>query len=138
MDDFMTKPLRPATLERVVARWLPESRVPVDGEADPLDRAALAELDALGSGVTASVVTTFLDGLSERTAELRDAVAAGDSERVRRLAHGLKGSAGYVGATALAAGYARLEAGEHEVLGEVEAETVRVDGALRAVLAAGA
>jgi CheY-like chemotaxis protein len=148
MDDFITTPLRPHTLSRVLARWAGAAAEPDTGAtgggteagdaADPLDRRALAELDALGPGLVGGVVTTFLDTVADRMPELRAAVAAGDAPEVRRLAHAVRGSANYVGATDLAGSYRRLEtedpARAAELLAAVESELTRATEALRAVL----
>ena len=106
-------------------------------EPPAVDADALAELDALGPGVLEAVVTTFLDTLPERLAELRAAVRDSDADQVRRAAHGLRGSAGYVGAATIADGCARLEAGEpaEDAFADLQAAAGRVTEALRAELA---
>ncbi|HEV7827148.1 MAG TPA: ATP-binding protein [Mycobacteriales bacterium] len=147
MDDFVAKPLRRETLERMLVRWVahephPTAAPDVPGAA-AMDPRALAELAALGPEAVAAVVTTFLDALPEQLAALRAAVdgADADAEQVRRVAHGLRGSAGYVGATALAEGCARLEEGPAAdvaaALAAVEAAAAHADGALRAELTPG-
>jgi CheY-like chemotaxis protein/HPt (histidine-containing phosphotransfer) domain-containing protein len=154
MDDFVTKPLRPEVLARVLDRWVgadavpaepaPAARVappaPAAPAAGPLDRAALAELAALGPDLLAGVVTTFLDSTPARMAELRAAVETGDGTGIRAVAHAIKSSASYVGASALADTYALLETAEPAeapgLLAAAEAELARVTEALGAVLAA--
>jgi HPt (histidine-containing phosphotransfer) domain-containing protein len=144
MDDFVTKPLRPETLAWVLDRWVgatstsSTSSAAAGDDADPLDRGKLDELGAMGPGLVRGVVTTFLDTLPERLAELRAAVARQDTEAVRALAHGVRGSAGYVGAVALADALALLENGDAartaEHFAAVETELARVAAALRNVL----
>jgi CheY-like chemotaxis protein len=157
MDDFMTKPLRPETLGRVLGRWLPDAALPgvdlpgadlpgadlpgADTVADPLDRTYLTQLQALGPVLLGGIVSTFLDGVPERLAELRLAVDEGDGREVSRLAHTLRGSAAYVAAPTLADLCGGLEAAGASgsastvaLLAEVEAELDRVARELRVVV----
>jgi PAS domain S-box-containing protein len=149
MDDFVTKPLRPEVLGRVLARWLSDARanperpapaaVPIPERPaaadDPLDRTALAQLAEVGSGLLESVVTAFLGTVAERMPELRAAVADGAAADIARIAHGVRGSAGYVGATALATAYGVLETADvsrsADLLAVVEAELAPAVEALR-------
>jgi PAS domain S-box-containing protein len=147
MDDFVTKPLRPETLACILDRWVGADGVaaarPVPaGAADPtgpLDRETLDELAALGPDLVRGVVTAFLATVPDRLTELRAAVARQDVAAVRGLVHGVRGSAGHVGATALVEVLARLEdddgAEAVEHLAAVEAELARVTTALHDVLA---
>ena len=138
MDDFVTKPLRPETLARVLDRWV-GGVAPSGALVDPLDHTVLADLGTVDAELVNGVVTAFLDTVPTVTAELRAAVEAGDVAEVRRLAHGIRGSAGYVGAPALVAACAELENAEPARAGElfatVEAELERVRASLRLVLA---
>jgi PAS domain S-box-containing protein len=137
MDDFVTKPIRSQTLAHVLERWVPVEGSPqyVPSARDPLDSGVLAELGKLGPELLHGVATAFLDTVPARTAELRIAAGRQDVDEVRQLAHGVRGSAGYVGATALADMYAELESGDLTRLDEVDAELDRVCAALREVLA---
>jgi CheY-like chemotaxis protein/HPt (histidine-containing phosphotransfer) domain-containing protein len=147
MDDFVTKPLRPETLARILDRWVGADGVAAarpgaagGGEpADPLDRGSLDELAALGPDLVRGVVTAFLDTVPDRLTELRAAVARQDLAAVRGLVHGVRGSAGYVGATSLVEVLAHLESDDGtnavERLAAVEAELARVTTALHEVLA---
>jgi len=56
------------------------------------------------------LLTKFVEHADRAVVELRAAAACGDRERVRAVAHGLKGSAGNVGAKPLADLAAELEA----------------------------
>jgi CheY-like chemotaxis protein/HPt (histidine-containing phosphotransfer) domain-containing protein len=140
MNDFVTKPLRPATLERVLDRWLGGTRPAASRAGDPLDGDVLAGLGALGPEVLLGVASTFLDTVPDQMAALRAAAGTGEVADVRRLAHTIRGSAGYVGATALADAYAELETAELSrvtaMLDTVDAELARVCEALRTLLSA--
>jgi signal transduction histidine kinase/CheY-like chemotaxis protein len=88
----------------------------------------------------AEILLAFARRLPAVLADIDDAVVDGDHPRVGRLAHGLKGSAGTLGAHRLAAACARLEAyaQKHDVAGQ--AATLRelhdrADVAERAVTA---
>ncbi|MCC6215103.1 MAG: response regulator [Polyangiaceae bacterium] len=97
MDDYVTKPLRQQDLLRAL---------------EPLARSAPpAEEPALDPGVRRSprVIELFLQHTPPLLDELAEAGSREDAEGVRRLAHKLKGSAGAVGATALAAAARGLE-----------------------------
>jgi len=71
--------------------------------------ALLAEWDENGEFV-AQVLETFLRVTTQDVTELKDACRGGDADRIARLAHRVKGSAGEVGAQALRSRAARLEA----------------------------
>ena len=47
---------------------------------------------------SALIAGLFIDEASERLGQLADAIEVGDAARLRKLAHGLKGSAATVGA----------------------------------------
>jgi two-component system sensor histidine kinase/response regulator len=131
MDDYLTKPIKPAELAEVLARWLPQ------------EASDLAKRNELGQGQAASpsvpitpssadeeivfdetVLLGLLDGDREAAGEiiadfladvpqlieaLKQAVESGDHVGVRRQAHTLKGASANVGAQALRVLSARLE-----------------------------
>jgi HPt (histidine-containing phosphotransfer) domain-containing protein len=128
LSDAPANPERPAP----AAVPIPERPAAAD---DPLDRTALAQLAEVGSGLLESVVTAFLGTVAERMPELRAAVADGAAADIARIAHGVRGSAGYVGATALATAYGELETADvsrsADLLAVVEAELAPAVEALR-------
>jgi CheY-like chemotaxis protein len=126
MDDFLSKPIRGASLEAVLHHWTdggepteaaPSARedapaaqaAPAEPTPSPLtvtlDLAALRpiqELEGLGrSGLFAEMLELFRQEGSTRLENLRIALANGDAERVYRLAHAMKGEAMAWGATDL-------------------------------------
>ena len=131
MDDYLAKPIKPAELVEVLARWLPRNpgkTLAKDG-AEPSDAASPS-----ASLVTApeeeqpifdeSVLLGLFDGdreaMNEILAEflgdiprvigvLKQAVEAGDQAGVRLQAHTLKGASANVGAQAMRRVSARLE-----------------------------
>ena len=97
MDGYLSKPIEPVLLFREVER--PD--VPADAGPLPVDRAAV--LQRLGGDETllADVASLFVEDCPARLAALEEAVAAGDAERIRFAAHGLKGAAGNLSAQRL-------------------------------------
>ena len=131
-DEFLTKPVRLATLDATLRRFAPVSGqppagpapsvpvvpVPRDGEAtdDVLDAETVDELRDLGPDAFAHLYGTYADGLPDTLAALADAAAGGawseDDERsVPRLAHRLKGSSAAMGALGMAELCQLLQAG---------------------------
>jgi signal transduction histidine kinase/CheY-like chemotaxis protein/HPt (histidine-containing phosphotransfer) domain-containing protein len=108
MDDYVSKPVKPAALEAALRRCLPAS---VGTSA--LEAGALAEFVDLAGGDTAllaELVETFLTDADERLVAMRAATAAGDRETLGKTAHTLKGSSSSIGARDLAALAGKLEA----------------------------
>lgn len=124
MDAFLPKPVGLAELGRVLGPLTatPGTHDDVDGNppagpSDDLDDAAgavdLGALDVLADeladpAVVASLVTTFLDVLDQRRAD----IAGDDPEAAAREAHSLKSSARMLGAAELADACQALESGE--------------------------
>ena len=104
MDDYMSKPLRLATVTTLIERYreppvhAPAAIrlvIPGPGEA-VFDQSPLREI---GDPETEQLLATmFLEQARERLPQIADAIATDDPERLRELAHGLKGSAATVGA----------------------------------------
>jgi DNA-binding response OmpR family regulator len=108
---------RPTTDEVVVA---PGSSDPDENRAAPqpdreltLDRTAVASLRDLspdsGSAFVVSLIDLFISEAEVQVAELRGAVARGDGEATRHLAHRLAGSSNTIGARRLATLSGQLE-----------------------------
>lgn len=76
-------------------------------DAEPVDPVVLGQLRELGGDDGAvfveGIVRSFLAHAERAVVELRAAATSGDRDRMRRAAHGLKGSAGNVGARPLSA-----------------------------------
>lgn len=128
MDDYVTKPVRAATLATTLERWAPcaanlsEHGTLDTSEAPPgqaLDRSVLDGLrdleDAGSPNFVGEVVTLFLDDTPRRLSSLQTALARGDAAAVAQHAHALKGSCGNFGAARMA-----IIAGQLEALGRSE------------------
>ncbi len=145
MDGFLAKPLRLSALGELLD-GLPG---PASAAAEPpaegqLDRAVFDRLGQLDGGrgeVRRQVVELFLERAPAQLESMRRAVREGDLETLGRAAHSLRGSAGMLGASALAERLGQLErsvtapvvelAFEPARLGEVEAALDRALAALR-------
>jgi two-component system sensor histidine kinase/response regulator len=93
MNDYITKPIHPGAFAQTLARWV--------RPAPP--RAAIARDQGLAgfSGKTAlyeKALALFLELYRPRRDEVRDALAKGDRETARRLAHAMISAAGTIGA----------------------------------------
>jgi CheY-like chemotaxis protein len=110
MDDYISKPVDPAQLDRVLARWVGSVadggvQQPPQSADEAINRErvrALREMCASGGGPDRwpQLIGLFLEDAEQRAAKLR-LEAAVDAEAVRDLAHGLKGSSANFGATTM-------------------------------------
>ena len=123
MDDYVSKPLLSAELDRVVDRWLSDgsqrTKPPAGAAQRSLDAARLEELRELGAPVLARLTAVFREQAPVNARQVMEAAEAADGSAVRLSAHKLKGSALAVGAGPLAAKCELLVAmGDEERLDE--------------------
>jgi signal transduction histidine kinase/CheY-like chemotaxis protein len=125
MDAYISKPIQPLELFRVLARLFPEDAAQTDATvpasavsaATPGDLADADVWDAEISlanaggdpGLRNELVELFLEESPRILQELNDAATARDAAAAKRLAHGLKGSAAAIGAIAALRTAERLE-----------------------------
>jgi CheY-like chemotaxis protein len=144
MDDYLSKPVQRAELDRVLA-WAagaphrtPMPPSPSNLEAPACDRAAaVARLGGAGA-LFAEVAGLFLSDSSQQLDQIRRAVAEADAPGLRRAAHALKGAAAYVGGVGVAEVAHRLEllgaddnlTAAPETLRTLEREVIRLTTAL--------
>ncbi len=128
MDEFVTKPIAPASLFEVIARWLrarpvrggrrkapPALRVDAATAAAPAALLDLAALSATFGGNQAKMrkyALMFLESAPRVLGDMDEALARADGQALADLAHRLKASASAVGATGFAALCVELEAPE--------------------------
>jgi CheY-like chemotaxis protein len=158
MDDFIPKPVDLDVLRDVLIRWIDDRRTaatggaaalprprpepePLPGADDALDRARLDLLRSLpgpsGAGLLDVVVASFAADAPARLAALRSAVDSGDLVLATAAAHALKGAAGNLGATRVAALSGELEtAGRDGDLVAARDLLARLDTQLREALSA--
>jgi HPt (histidine-containing phosphotransfer) domain-containing protein len=97
MDGFIGKPVRIEVLRNALDEAASREGAGVPAlDAAAFDRLRVLERDA--PGVLSEIVRLFLTDTPERIQSLRAAASRGDAETLGSLAHGLKGSSGYIGA----------------------------------------
>jgi signal transduction histidine kinase/CheY-like chemotaxis protein/HPt (histidine-containing phosphotransfer) domain-containing protein len=129
MDDFMTKPIAPATLQATLATWVAGRRagraaaaaVPraaavettraeaPDGRGRSIDMAALARFVGSDPAQLRHFARRYLQTAGATVAEMQAALAAGDLPGLAALGHRLKSSSRMVGASRAAAMSEALE-----------------------------
>ena len=160
MDDYVSKPVKPAQLSEILERWTADAKdaeLPPEGAGaaheadanghtgpeDPLDPDVLAGLRELGDAeLLAELVELFVDDTPSRILALGDALEKDDAEAVERVAHTLKGSCGNMGAWRMAEICENLQemggsgdlSGASELVEQLEAEFGRARQALEAEL----
>ncbi|MEO5374788.1 MAG: response regulator, partial [Alphaproteobacteria bacterium] len=112
MNDFISKPVEPATLFATLDRHAPGGSAGAAAEEHPgpsgmhrdglLDRSKLDELTAmLGEGYIAEVIDAYRGAAEESLGRLEAAVASRDHDRLRAEAHDLKAMSGNLGLLAV-------------------------------------
>ncbi len=122
MDDYMTKPLQPEELVKVLARWMPRPGVTalLSGEVQAdasrpvplpvgIDFHSLLHRCMGKEDLAMRLVGKFLTQAGEDVKELETAIREQDAARVRLVAHRLKGAAANVSAGAIREIASRLE-----------------------------
>ena len=155
MDDHIAKPVLLAEVQAMLARWLGSRATTPTAPVGPtvaaqsgvavLDERRLTELgrvDAMGNGpaLVSRLVESFLDRIPVDLADLRAALDQGDTVRVARVAHRLRGAAATVGSSGMVTLCEQLEVLAHtgsapmtgELLYHLENEFDRVIRALDA------
>ena len=91
MDDFVTKPIRPAELASAIERLLPREILPFAKPASaPVDLEAARRLAAGDEELRAEVAAMFVESSRRHRAQLRDAVQATDWAAIEAITHGLR------------------------------------------------
>jgi two-component system, sensor histidine kinase len=124
MDHVLNKPLVKAQLETALWECLLHEHVEVGGAALPIEPAAstppdpvldpgvieeLVDLESVENGFLSKLFSSFLERAPRLLSNLSEAALRADGERLKRLAHELRGSAGSMGARRLATILAELE-----------------------------
>lgn len=123
MDDYVSKPVRLQDLRETLTRWVPNADGRADGSTrdfptarvapvipsapeSPLDWTVINSLRGLETLDNPNAVSGFIRIFLEETggmiSSLGAIISAGDADRLRRVAHSIKGSAASLGATSLA------------------------------------
>jgi len=111
MDAYVTKPVTVDALGRVLSRLIVTTPARPSVEVlNPSTIDTLRDLDRECPTLLAELADAFICGAAEQIAVLHDAVSTSDFPAAARAAHQLRGSCGAVGATAMAALAAEIEA----------------------------
>ncbi len=111
MDDFLSKPIRPADLVRalqgnkVPARTMAEP----EGPFDPAAFAALREILGPGGSALREMIDQYISTAADLVAQVSAALGRREADAVRHAAHSLKGAAAQMGARHVAAAALRIE-----------------------------
>jgi len=120
MDDYVSKPLRPADLFDAIFRvcgvapgelspQLPAEAPPPTDEPEVFDRAAALDRMEGDQELLDELVAIFLGVVPPRLQELHEALTASEGDTFGRIAHGIKGEASNIGAEAIRAAALALE-----------------------------
>jgi len=110
MDDYLSKPIDPATLFAMVELQPPGAlAAPVDQPDAVIDDRDLMARVGGDTGLARELLQLFAEDAPAQLAELDEAFASEDLIRLRRAAHAVKGAAGTIGARALSAAARDLE-----------------------------
>jgi CheY-like chemotaxis protein len=126
MNDYLSKPIQPDQLDRVLERWLPghdhhgadeisptePAPLPRTGVAGPeaLDREVVDGIrDALDASMRARLLDTFAESLHDCLERIQSALERDDRAELSRAAHLLKGGSATIGARALSQACHTLE-----------------------------
>ncbi len=129
MDEYLSKPIKPAELAEVLAKWAvhggpeapkettagtaPEAPALADAGLDPdcvvFDREVLLTLLDGDHAAASEIAGAYLSDIPTQVSALREAVQRGDAGEVRSRAHTLKGASASVGAGCMRQLAARLD-----------------------------
>jgi len=114
MDDYLSKPVKPASLDRVLEKWIrphaeEDCPLPDEPEVHPEETSPADQifdekelLERIGSNaVMLKIVSLALVELPNRLAAVEQAVESGEMPQIRAAAHTLKGMAGNLSAPQL-------------------------------------
>ena len=155
MNDYLSKPVQKAELERMLQKWVQVQPFTGKGERTPtteglmsdkqpiLDRGVIASLRELGGdddpGLFTELVGMFLADTPERMHALSEAMEKRDPTALERAAHALKSSSANLGALELSVLFRDIEAAGREkdlsragpLVARTQPEFAKVEAALR-------
>ena len=106
-----------------------------DGARAVFDPDAFERQTGGDAGLRTEIIQMFLEDCPQRVEEIRAAVTKGDAKALSASAHGLKGSAAYMSASAVRGHAADLERmGREDSLAEAPAALAQLDAAVAALL----
>jgi len=119
MDDYITKPISPATLRAAFEQWVDQNKS-VPAPVEPVQKSKessnlifnFEELKARmldDEEIAREIVQDFLTDIPKQLSELNAAIAEKDTRRVQLIAHTIKGAAGNMSAHELQEAARELE-----------------------------
>jgi len=114
-DGYISKPIQSAELFKLIAELTPAPEEAAwrkpgsEWRSEVFDQAKALELMGDDQDLLTELAALFAEDCPRRLAELREAVARGESKAVERVAHTLKGTASNFGAQATVTAALRLE-----------------------------
>jgi CheY-like chemotaxis protein len=137
MDDYLAKPVDLESLDKVLARWIPEASPHETSEPalDPVRLETLRDLGpAQGRGLLPAAAHAFRLDIQPSLGALRQALNNDGKDALKQAAHKLRGAAANIGANRVARLCEELEyssaAVDPVLLAQLEAELALVDEAL--------
>ena len=118
MDDYLTKPVKFDDLNRMIEKWRPSfpykeqnkhQETPVSGTdsnktfIEPIDIVEAMEMAMDDKDFLQGLFREFIDRIPEIIDIIKSAIEENDSEKLKKMAHQLKGSAGNMRAIQLSA-----------------------------------
>ena len=142
MDDFLPKPIRPATLREALARWLEQKGAAAEGELDVSAKDDLDGMQEVFGSDFPELANLFQTDSAKRLAAMYRAAQTANRAELVKLTHALSGSASSMGASTLATLCKKFEmqlkAGIMDDLaariGAIEADYRKIDHRLHAML----
>ncbi len=155
MNDYLSKPVLKAELERMLQKWVQIQPFAASGARTPttepsmsekqpvLDHGVIASLRELGGdddpGLFSELVNMFLSDTPERMRALSEAMDKRDPTALERAAHALKSSSANLGALGLSGLFRDIEAAGREkdlsraetLVARTQPEFAKVEAALR-------
>ena len=137
MNDYISKPFQPSELAGVIERWTgaanggpdtgnllpaaPAEDMPPQSSVEVLDWDTLVQALMGDEGFALELVAGFLDDFHRQVSILKDAVASGNADQVRSVAHTMKGATSNIRALALSKTASDIEAaGRDRELADVD------------------
>lgn len=127
MDDYITKPIDPGALLKLVEKWIQQADAPdhqdisgatgtKDKEEQPhvFDLSAALKRTRNNNAFLQSILNDFCKDLDIKIQRLKEAVSHNEREEITRLAHALKGTSASVGADVISRLSASIESADRK------------------------
>ena len=105
MDDYLSKPVRPIALQKILKKWVPHKIIHEEDVEDSteklVDTSVLAALQDLAGAEYLNILKSYIDFSSGAIGGLETAVHDRNSTEIRSVAHSFKSSSQQLGAVLL-------------------------------------